>query len=251
MPLLQVENLSKKFSQKKILKGFSFSAEKGDVISIIGPSGSGKSTLLRCINFLEKPDEGKVTFQNESLIFDNGKINRDDAKKILAIRKKITMVFQHFNLWSHLNVYQNITEAPLKVLKKNKREVKEKADYLLDKVGLSSYKSYFPAQLSGGQKQRIAIARALAMDPEIILFDEPTSALDPELVQEVLKVIKNLSQEKLTMLIVSHEISFSREVSNKTMFLYDGKINSFSTTEKIYQTGNQNQHLKKFLSNVR
>ncbi len=251
MELLKVESLSKKFKQDLVLEDVSFTAQRGDVISIIGPSGSGKSTLLRCINFLETPSEGKISLKNETIEFFSNKKNKINFKQINQIRKKVTMVFQHFNLWSHLTVYENIVEAPLKVLKKPKLEVAEKANYLLEKVGLSGHKDHYPSQLSGGQKQRIAIARALAMDPEMILFDEPTSALDPELVQEVLKVIKNLAQEQLTMLIVSHEINFSKEVSNKTMFLHGGKIVSFGETAKVYRNKEKNQLFKKFLSSVK
>ncbi len=249
--LLKVENLRKNFADHVVLDDVSLDAEKGDVISILGPSGSGKSTLLRCINFLERPNYGKVELQDTLVDFSKPEKGSGLEKKINAIRKKVSMVFQHFNLWSHLSVLENINEAPLRVLKRSKKEATEKADFLLEKVELYKYKNYYPSQLSGGQKQRVAIARALAMDPEVILFDEPTSALDPELVQEVQKVILSLAKEGLTMLIVSHEINFSKDVSKKTIFLHQGKVLAAEKTSNFYKNKNEIPEVRKFLLSVK
>ncbi|BBM89162.1 ATP-binding protein [Spirochaetota bacterium] len=266
-PLLKVTGIKKSFGEKSILRGIDLAAEKCDVIGILGASGSGKSTFLRCINLLEIPSGGTIYFNNMLLDLNEPptkfasrenldrkeisglhKFNRNELthKQIIRFRSKIAMVFQSFNLWSHLTALENIIEAPVHVWGLNKREAKEKGMHLLEKVSLTDHASHYPSQLSGGQKQRVAIARALAIDPELILFDEPTSALDPELVHEVLNVIKKLAREKITMLIVSHEIRFSREVANKIAFFYNGKIEELGRTEVVFKDI-KSKHFRSFL----
>ncbi len=248
MSYLQVSNLHKSYDDKKILRGISFSAEKGEIVSILGPSGSGKSTMLRCINFLEIPTQGTISFKGISISTDQ--IEKKEGKnKILSLRKKVSMVFQHFNLWSHMTVIENVCEAPIQVLKVSKQEAYESGMRQLAKVGLEAFHDKYPDQLSGGQKQRVAIARALAMKPEVILFDEPTSSLDPELVQGVLKVIRSLAEENLTMLIVSHEIQFSKDVSDRTLFLYDGIIEEEGKSNEVF-ANTRSQRFKQFLSSI-
>ncbi len=226
---LQVENIHKSYGSHEVLKGVSLLAHRGDVISIIGSSGSGKSTFLRCINFLEKPSSGTISVKGEMLK------TRHDAKKnelvvqdihqLRRMRTSLAMVFQHFNLWSHMTVLDNIASAPISVLGKSKAEARERAGYYLQKVGLPlDVAKKYPAYLSGGQQQRVAIARALALEPEVMLFDEPTSALDPELVGEVLRVMQALAEEGRTMVVVTHEMSFARNVSNHVMFLHQGVV---------------------------
>ncbi|MFA5903504.1 MAG: ABC transporter ATP-binding protein [Desulfobacula sp.] len=224
---LSVEDLHKRFGNVEVLKGISLSACKGDVISILGSSGSGKSTLLRCINFLEMPDKGKITVGGEEIILETNRkgVSRPkDIKQVERIRTKLAMVFQQFNLWSHMTILENVIEAPIHVLKIPKAEAVERAKYYLDKVGIGEKLSAYPVQLSGGQQQRAAIARALAVEPDVMLFDEPTSALDPELVGEVLQVIRNLAKEGRTMIVVTHEMGFAKDVSTRVIFLHNGLI---------------------------
>lgn len=248
MTFLQIKDLHKSYNDKKILQGITFSAQKGEIISILGPSGSGKSTLLRCINFLESPTQGTIIFKD--IVIDSGEQEKREVKgKILEVRKKVSMVFQHFNLWSHMTVMENVTESPIRVLKMSREEAHADGLKQLSKVGLDEFKDKYPDQLSGGQKQRVAIARALAMNPEVILFDEPTSSLDPELVQEVLKVIKNLAEENLTMLIVSHEIQFSKDVSDRTLFLFQGIIEEEGNSDVVFSNP-KSPRFKQFLSSI-
>lgn len=224
---LSVENLHKRFGEVEVLKGISLKACKGDVISILGSSGSGKSTLLRCINFLEMPDKGKITVGGEEILLETNRkgVSRPrDIRQVERIRTKLAMVFQQFNLWSHMTILENVIEAPVHVLKIPKAKAVERAEYYLEKVGIKDKLSAYPAQLSGGQQQRAAIARALAVEPAVMLFDEPTSALDPELVGEVLQVIRNLAKEGRTMIVVTHEMGFARDVSTRVIFLHNGLI---------------------------
>jgi ABC-type histidine transport system ATPase subunit len=224
---ITVENLYKSFGSNQVLKGISVSAYKGDVISVLGSSGSGKSTMLRCINFLEIPDSGRITICGEEVLMKKGRGGQSmpkDRKQVERLRTKLAMVFQQFNLWSHMTILENVIEAPLHVLRLPRNEVMQKAKEYLDKVGIYDKVDAYPAHLSGGQQQRAAIARALAMEPEVMLFDEPTSALDPELVGEVLQVIRKLAEEGRTMIVVTHEMGFAREVSNRVIFLDGGRI---------------------------
>jgi arginine/ornithine transport system ATP-binding protein len=225
--ILQVENIHKRFGSNEVLKGVSLTAHAGDVISIIGSSGSGKSTFLRCINLLEKPHQGRILVAGEELKLTpapNGELNAVDPKQLQRLRTKLAMVFQHFNLWAHLTVLQNIIEAPVHVMGIKRDEAIQTARKYLARVDLAGMEDRYPAHMSGGQQQRVAIARALAMEPEVMLFDEPTSALDPELVSEVLKVMKNLALEGRTMVVVTHEMGFAREVSNHLIFLHKGLV---------------------------
>ncbi|UHL65434.1 ATP-binding cassette domain-containing protein [Paralcaligenes sp. KSB-10] len=228
MENLRVENIHKSYGSQEVLKGVSLKANRGDVISIIGSSGSGKSTFLRCINFLEAPQEGRIIILNEELktVRDRHKqLAVADKQQLQRLRTKLAMVFQHFNLWSHMTALENITAAPISVQGLDKRAAAEKAEHYLQKVGLSlDVANKYPVHLSGGQQQRVAIARALALEPEVMLFDEPTSALDPELVGEVLKVMQALAEEGRTMIVVTHEMSFARNVSNHVMFLHQGVV---------------------------
>ena len=247
--VLSLENIHLAYSGKEVLKGISLSAYRSDVISILGGSGSGKSSLLRCINFLEMPQQGEVSFQNEKIVLGEKKNKRNIKMpaQLTRLRSRIGMVFQQFNLWSHLTVLQNITEAPLCVLRKDKAEVHEQALQLLQKVGLDEeLKDSYPAQLSGGQQQRVAIARTLAMEPDLILFDEPTSALDPTLVNEVLQVITALAKEERTMIIVTHEMEFARKVSTRVIFLREGVIEADGTPKHIFSQS-RNLNLRRFL----
>jgi arginine/ornithine transport system ATP-binding protein len=224
---LQVDNIHKRFGSNEVLKGVSLTAHAGDVISIIGSSGSGKSTFLRCINLLEKPHEGRIVVAGEELKLvaqSNGELAAADPRQLARMRTKLAMVFQHFNLWAHMTVLQNIIEAPVHVLGVSRDQATDTARKYLTKVGLEGKEDSYPAHLSGGQQQRVAIARALAVEPEVMLFDEPTSALDPELVVEVLKVMKDLAMEGRTMVVVTHEMGFAREVSKQVIFLHQGRI---------------------------
>ena len=224
---LVVEDLHKNFGDLEVLKGITLSAVEGDVISIIGSSGSGKSTFLRCLNLLEIPDSGRVYIGDELIRMKQnrrGEMVPADPKQVDRIRSRLGMVFQDFNLWTHMTVLQNVVEAPIHVLRKPKKEATDLAMELLDKVGIKEKANAYPAQLSGGQQQRAAIARALAMEPDILMFDEPTSALDPELVEEVLGVMQQLAQEGRTMIIVTHEMDFAREASSHVVFLHEGRI---------------------------
>ncbi|MDB9753199.1 ABC transporter ATP-binding protein [Oceanospirillaceae bacterium] len=247
---LSISDLHKSFNQNEVIKGMSLDANKGDVISLIGASGSGKSTFLRCINLLETPNSGEVRVDGELIeMKTNSKGNRmpADQKQVDRIRTKLGMVFQSFNLWSHMTILQNVTEAPIHVLGQTKAEANEKAMLLLEKVGIADKAHQYPDHLSGGQQQRAAIARALAMDPEVMLFDEPTSALDPELVAEVLKVMRQLAAEGRTMIVVTHEMTFAREVSSKVVFLHQGMIEEQGTPEEVFQNP-KSERCRQFLA---
>lgn len=241
---LCVVDLKKRFGHLEVIKGLSLTAQRGDVISILGSSGSGKSTFLRCLNFLEEPNAGEIWISGRHVKMRIGLTGRSEINEL---RKKLGMVFQNFNLWSHKTVLENIVEAPIHVLGITKQEACLRAEELLLKVGLADKRHTYPSHLSGGQQQRIAIARALAMDPEILLFDEPTSALDPELVGEVLKVIRSLADEGRTMLIVTHELGFARQVSNRVVFLHQGRIEEEGGPDELF--GNPSSpRLRQFLS---
>jgi len=250
VPALQVEDIHKSFGAIEVLKGVSLTANDHDVISILGSSGSGKSTFLRCINMLEYPTSGSVRVKGELIEMKNqkdGSIGPADRKQVDRIRSKLAMVFQQFNLWSHMTVIQNVYEAPVHVLKIPKKEAKEHAEAVLERVGLIDRKDYYPAHLSGGQQQRAAIARALAMKPDLMLFDEPTSALDPELVGEVLKVMRSLAEDGSTMLVVTHEMGFAREVSKRVMFLHQGRVEEDGTPEQVFDSP-KSDRFREFLS---
>ena len=224
---LKVKDLHKSFGSHDVIKGVSIEAQKGEVIAILGASGSGKSTFLRCISLLETPNSGEVWLAGEQMRMKQnrrGEIVPQDLRQVEGMRARLAMVFQGFNLWSHMTVMENVMEGPLYVQGTPKAQAREKAEALLAKVGLSDRADYYPAHLSGGQQQRVAIARALAMDPEVMLFDEPTSALDPELVGEVLGVMRDLAEEGRTMLVVTHEMGFARDVSTRTVFLHQGEV---------------------------
>lgn len=239
--LIEVEKLCKNFGDHKVLQGINTTISKGDVIAIIGPSGCGKSTFLRSLNLLETPTSGVIKFEGTDIT--------DKSVNINKMREKIGMVFQQFNLFPNMTVKQNIMLAPVKLGKMNKDEAAAKAEELLARIGLSEKAELYPTQLSGGQKQRIAIIRALAMNPDVMLFDEPTSALDPEMVGEVLSLMKDLAESGMTMVIVTHEMGFAREVANRVMFINDGIIQEENTPKELF--GNpQNQRLKDFLSKV-
>lgn len=234
---LDVHDIHKSFAGIEVLKGISATAQRGDVISIIGSSGSGKSTFLRCINLLEAPDRGRIVVGGEELILKpsrKGSLEAADRKQLERLRTGLGMVFQSFNLWAHRTVLENVIEAPVHVLKMPRREAIEKAEALLAKVGLYDKRDAYPAFLSGGQQQRAAIARALCVDPAVMLFDEPTSALDPELVGEVLKVIRDLAEEGRTMLLVTHEMSFARDVSSHVMFLDKGRVEEEGPPDQVF-----------------
>ncbi|MFC2423300.1 MAG: amino acid ABC transporter ATP-binding protein [Fusobacterium polymorphum] len=239
--MINIENLSKNFGNLKVLKNISTTINKGEIISIIGPSGSGKSTFLRCINKLEEPTEGHIYIDGMDLMEKNTDINK--------IRERVGMVFQHFNLFPNMTVLENLTLSPIMVKKESKEEAEKYALYLLEKVGLSDKVSSYPTQLSGGQKQRIAIARALAMKPEVILFDEPTSALDPEMIKEVLDVMRDLAKEGMTMLIVTHEMGFARNVGNRILFMDNGEIIEDCSPKDFFENPT-NERIKDFLNKV-
>lgn len=250
-PALEARNIHKSFGEHEVLKGVSLTAHKGDVVSILGSSGSGKSTFLRCLNFLEMPNAGEIIVAGEDVQIKTDKQGNRlalDSRQIQRVRSKLTMVFQSFNLWAHMTVLQNLIEAPVQVLKIPKKEAIERADALLHKVGLYERRGYYPSQLSGGQQQRVAIARALAMEPDALLFDEPTSALDPELVGDVLKVMQDLAAEGRTMIVVTHEMGFAREVSTHVMFLHQGQIEEEGTPDKIFRHSGS-ERVRQFLSN--
>ena len=239
--MINIENLSKNFGNLKVLKNISTTINKREIISIIGPSGSGKSTFLRCINKLEEPTEGHIYIDGMDLMDKNTDINK--------IRERVGMVFQHFNLFPNMTVLENLTLSPMMVKKESKEEAEKYASYLLEKVGLSDKSNSYPAQLSGGQKQRIAIARALAMKPEVILFDEPTSALDPEMIKEVLDVMRDLAKEGMTMLIVTHEMGFARNVGNRILFMDNGEIIEDCSPKDFFENPT-NERIKDFLNKV-
>ena len=234
--MLDVKNIHKSFGTLEVLKGISLSAIEGDVVSIIGSSGSGKSTFLRCINLLEKPSQGEISLNGEVLEFKQGKDGLVPANKrqVERFRSQLGMVFQSFNLWQHMTVLQNVIEGPIQVLKTPKKEAIERAEDILKTVGLWEKRDQYPAFMSGGQQQRAAIARALAMEPRVMLFDEPTSALDPELVGEVLKVIRSLAEEGRTMIMVTHEMKFARDVSSNVVYLHEGKIEEQGPPSKVF-----------------
>lgn len=239
--LIQVENLEKSFGDHQVIKGISTTISRGDVVAVIGPSGCGKSTFLRSMNCLEEPTAGRITFEGTDIT--------DEDVDINLVREKIGMVFQQFNLFPNMTVKENIMLAPVKRKKMTKEEAAVKAEELLNRIGLADKADTYPAMLSGGQKQRIAIARALAMNPEVMLFDEPTSALDPEMVGEVLTIIKELARSGMTMLIVTHEMGFAKEVSNRCMFFSDGNITEENAPKEFFETP-QSPRLKEFLSKV-
>ena len=239
--MINIENLSKNFGNLKVLKNISTTINKGEIISIIGPSGSGKSTFLRCINKLEEPTEGHIYIDGMDLM--------DKKTDINKIRERVGMVFQHFNLFPNMTVLENLTLSPTMVKKESKEEAEKYALYLLEKVGLSDKAKSYPTQLSGGQKQRIAIARALAMKPEVILFDEPTSALDPEMIKEVLDVMRDLAKEGMTMLIVTHEMGFARNVGNRILFMDKGEIIEDCSPKEFFENPT-NERIKDFLNKV-
>ena len=245
--VLKAEDIHKSFGHLEVLKGISLEANKHDVISILGSSGSGKSTFLRCLNFLETPTSGKVTVQGEEVIVRNGK--PQNARHIESIRSRLGMVFQQFNLWTHRTVLENVMEGPIQVKRAAKAEARDKAEALLKRVGLEDRMQMYPSQLSGGQQQRVAIARALAMEPDAILFDEPTSALDPELVGEVLKVMQSLAAEGRTMIVVTHEMGFARDVSSEVVFLHEGRIAEQGPPEEMF-TNPKTEEFKRFISKV-
>ncbi|MBV8036678.1 ABC transporter ATP-binding protein [Roseateles sp.] len=247
---LQATNIHKRFGEREVLKGVSLSASRGDVVTLIGSSGSGKSTLLRCLNLLEQPHEGQLSLGGETLelVRDrDGSLKAVDAKQLQRWRARLAMVFQNFNLWAHMTVLENIIEAPVHVLGKPKAEAVERAQALLARVGVAHRAGVYPAQLSGGEQQRVAIARALAVDPEVMLFDEPTSALDPELVGEVLKVMRDLAAEGRTMIVVTHEMGFAREVSNHCLFLHQGRVEEQGDPKEMLLRP-QCERLQQFLS---
>lgn len=227
MSILEIKNLKKSFEGEMVLKGVSFSLEKGECLAILGNSGSGKSTCLRCINLLERPDEGEILFEGQNILARNVDENR--------VRSRINMVFQSFNLFANMSVLANCMIAQRKVLHRNKEEAKRIALENLAKVGLAEKADAFPSTLSGGQKQRVAIARSLCMNPEILLFDEPTSALDPMMVMEVCNVMMKLREEGVTMVLVTHQIEFARKIASKTLFLHEGKVDSFGPTKEVFQ----------------
>lgn len=238
--LIKVEHLHKKFKNQEVLHDISVEIHKGDVISVIGPSGSGKSTFLRCLNALESPTKGDIFFEGQSVL---------RSKNVDVLRQKMGMVFQQFNLFPHMSILDNLTLGPRKLLKKSKEEAEEKAMVLLKRVGLEDKAGQFPLQLSGGQQQRVAIVRALAMEPDVMLFDEPTSALDPEMVGEVLQVMRDLAEEKMTMVVVTHEMGFAREVSNRVLFLEDGYFITEAAPEDFFYHC-KNERVQSFLSKV-
>jgi len=249
-PALVVEDLHKRFGEIEVLKGVSLSAKVGDVIAMIGSSGSGKSTFLRCINLLETPDAGRVYVGGELIRMrptKQGHAVPEDSKQVDRIRSRLGMVFQSFNLWSHMTVLQNVMEAPVHVLKVPKAEAKDRAVALLNKVGIGDKGDFYPAHLSGGQQQRAAIARALAMEPQVMLFDEPTSALDPELVGEVLKVMRQLADEGRTMIVVTHEMGFAREVATDVLFLHQGRVEEQGPPSQLFKNP-RSERCRQFLA---
>lgn len=250
IPALEIRNLHKRYGDLEVLKGISLTARDGDVISILGSSGSGKSTFLRCINLLETPTSGDIIVHGDPIRFTTNRKGERipaDNRQVELIRAKLSMVFQSFNLWSHMTVLENIIEAPVHVLKVPRKEAIERAEAYLQKVGIYERKDYYPAQMSGGQQQRAAIARALAMEPEVMLFDEPTSALDPELVGEVLKVMQSLAEEGRTMIVVTHEMAFARDVSTQVLFLHQGIIEEQGSPEKVFDHPDS-ERMKQFLA---
>jgi octopine/nopaline transport system ATP-binding protein len=251
-PALSIRDIRKAYGGNEVLKGISLDAQVGDVISILGASGSGKSTLLRCINLLEIPDAGIVTVAGETIAMRpkrGGGQEPADRRQVDRIRTELGMVFQSFNLWSHMTVLQNVIEGPVHVLHRPRAECVAEAEALLDKVGIADKRNFYPAHLSGGQQQRAAIARALAMKPKVMLFDEPTSALDPELVGEVLRVLRALAEEGRTMLVVTHEMGFARTVSNRVVFVNQGLIDADGPPDEVFG-GQSSERFRQFVSGL-
>ncbi|WP_133484773.1 ABC transporter ATP-binding protein [Aliiroseovarius marinus] len=245
--ILKAEDIHKSFGHVEVLKGISLEAKNHDVISILGSSGSGKSTFLRCLNFLETPTSGKVTVHGEEILVKNGK--PQNVRHIEEIRARLGMVFQQFNLWTHRTALENVMEGPIQVKRESKAEARDRAEALLNRVGLAERMQMYPSQLSGGQQQRVAIARALAMEPDAILFDEPTSALDPELVGEVLKVMQDLAAEGRTMIVVTHEMGFAREVSSEVVFLHEGRVAEQGPPDEMF-TNPKTDEFRRFIAKV-
>lgn len=244
---LSVSGIEKSFGPHKVLDGISLTARQGEVVSVLGASGSGKSTFLRCLNFLETADAGTITIKSDTVTLGAGPVSEETKR---SLRLHTGFVFQSFNLWSHLTVIENIVQGPVHVLGRSRGEARERAEALLARVGVLERKDYYPAQLSGGQQQRVAIARALAMDPDVLLFDEPTSALDPELVGEVLKVMRGLAEEGRTMLVVTHEMGFARDVSSKVVFLHKGRVDLDLPPSDAFGDG-ATERFRQFLSSTR
>ena len=250
-PIIEIKGLHKAYGELEVLKGIDVTAKHGDVVALIGSSGSGKSTLLRCCNMLEISQEGTILFQGEAVKWKGTGHNRRpaDPAQVTRLRTNLSMVFQQFNLWAHMTILQNVMEAPITVLKQDRAEVETRARALLQKVGIDEKCDIYPAQLSGGQQQRAAIARALAMEPQVLLFDEPTSALDPELEQEVIRVIKDLASEGRTMLIVTHDMAMARDVADHVIFLHQGLIEEQGPPDALFSAP-KSQRLQQFLSAV-
>lgn len=249
--VLQALGIHKRFGSNEVLKGLSIEARAGDVISMIGSSGSGKSTFLRCLNLLEQPNAGRIVLAGDELSLKLGKdgaLYASDPAQLQRLRSRVAMVFQHFNLWAHMTALDNVMEAPVHVLGMTKAEARERAESYLQRVGVHHRKDAYPAHLSGGEQQRVAIARALAMEPQVMLFDEPTSALDPELVGEVLRVMRSVAEEGRTMIVVTHEMSFAREVSNHVVFLHKGQIEEQGNPQEVLARP-QTDRLQAFLAN--
>ncbi len=253
MTQLLAENIVKRYGENTVLQGLSLRADEGDVIALIGASGSGKSTLLRCINLLEKPNAGRIVLGEEELRLApnrRGELEAVDAAQLQRLRSRVAMVFQHFNLWAHMTALENVIEAPLQVLGLTRAEALERAHFYLQRVGVYHRRDAYPAHLSGGEQQRVAIARALAMEPQVMLFDEPTSALDPELVGEVLRVMRAVAEEGRTMIVVTHEMGFAREVSSQLIFLHRGRIEEEGPPREV-MAAPRSERLKGFLAGAR
>ena len=250
-PIIEIKGLHKAYGELEVLKGIDVTAKRGDVVALIGSSGSGKSTLLRCCNMLEISQEGAILFQGEAVKWKGTGHNRRpaDPAQVTRLRTNLSMVFQQFNLWAHMTILQNVMEAPVTVLKQDRAEVETRARALLQKVGIDEKCDIYPAQLSGGQQQRAAIARALAMEPQALLFDEPTAALDPELEQEVIRVIKDLASEGRTMLIATHDMAMARDVADHVIFLHQGLIEEQGPPDALFSAP-KSQRLQQFLSAV-
>lgn len=246
--ILSARDIHKSFGSVEVLKGISLDARKHDVISILGASGSGKSTFLRCLNMLETPTSGSVTVHGEEIVLRNGR--PQSMRQIERVRSHLGMVFQQFNLWTHRTVIENVMEGPVLVKRVPRREARERAEALLARVGLANRMDMYPSQLSGGQQQRVAIARALAMEPDAILFDEPTSALDPELVGEVLKVMRALAEEGTTMIVVTHEMAFARDVSSRVVFLHQGRVAEEGSPDEMFRAP-RSAEFQRFITNFR
>ena len=249
---LRATGITKRFGAVEVLKGLSLSTARGDVIAMIGASGSGKSTFLRCLNLLEKPNAGQIMIAGEELQLapnKRGELDASDPAQLRRLRSRVSMVFQQFNLWAHMTALENVIEAPMQVLGLSRKDAIARAEQYLERVGVAHRKDAYPAFLSGGEQQRVAIARALAMEPDVMLFDEPTSALDPELVGEVLRVMRKLAEEGRTMIVVTHEMSFARDVSNRVIYLHQGLIEEEGRPSVVLETP-RSERLRAFLSNA-